>query len=1031
MTPKETKFYEQRIPKLIDYLPNYMYPQSVPLSVEGTTDRDPIPFEELSGREFRAMSEGDAWGKDWDSAWFRLGGQVPEAWKGQTVVARLNFGGEACVFSSDGHPRQGLTEGSVFGQATRERYPLFAPCKGGEEVELLVEAAVNSLFGLPRDPHPVPGQPYSEGKQARVDCARLCVFDEEMFHLWLDMSVLNRLMTSLPERDPHRAQLLHGLTKATSAFQYEDPNPTGLRKVLAPYLQQKADDTRLTTTAVGHSHIDTGWLWPVRESIRKCARTFSSQLRLIEQYPGYVFGCSAPQHYQFVKDHYPKLYEEIRQAIQDGSWEVQGAMWVEADNNVPSGESLVRQVLYGKKFFQDEFGIDVRNLWLPDVFGYSGALPQILQKAGVDVFLTQKISWSQFNRFPHHTFLWRGIDGTEILTHFPPEDTYNASLEPDRIRYAAENFEERGFVPEFLTLFGIGDGGGGPMPEQIERGLRMQNLAGCPRLQFGKAQDALDRIQEHASEMALWNGELYLELHRATLTTQARSKRMNRLSELRFRQTEMLWSCLPPDRYPQEQLEQMWKLVLMNQFHDIIPGSSIREVYETSLQEYEEILESLEKLDKEALELLRGDDAQAQEGLTIFNSLSHDFRGAVRVPYVKGTLKTDDGQDLAVQDDGQGGGWISVEVPGLTSCHLSGAPDGGAAPSGGASASVSGDLRVLENDLIRYEFDANGCLTRIQDKEAGREAMRPGELGNLLSLYEDWPSNWDAWDVDLTYEDQLRETAKLASAEVAASGPALAALSLKFTIGHSTIEQEVRLAANSKRLDFVTSVDWNECRKMLRVAFPVDVVATEATCEIQFGTYRRPTHRNTSWDRAKFEICAHRFMDLSDADYGVALLNDCKYGHKVLENVLDLNLLRSSYHPDPTADRGAQQFTYSVFPHTGRLEDSSVVSEAHALNQPPLVLAGKVGLPLPCTVSGKGVILDVLKKAEREDAWVVRLYEPVGRAASCVLRLRDAAAQLWEAGIMEDTQEQVAAEDDVAALTLKPYEIRTLVIRGS
>jgi len=732
-----------------------------------------------------------------------------------------------------------------------------------------------------------------------------------------------------------------------------------------------------------------------------------------------------------VRDHYPRLYEEIRQAIQGGSWEVQGAMWVEADNNVPSGESLVRQVLYGKKLFQDEFGIDVRNLWLPDVFGYSAALPQILKKAGVDVFLTQKISWSQFNKFPHHTFIWRGIDGTEIMTHFPPEDNYNAGLEPERLRYASENFGERGFVPEFLTLFGIGDGGGGPMPEHLERGLRMQNLAGCPRLQFGKAQDALDRMQEHASEMALWNGELYLELHRATLTTQARSKRMNRLSELHFRQTEMLWSCLPPDRYPQEQLEQMWKLVLMNQFHDIIPGSSIREVYETSLKEYEEILERLDKLDEEAIELLRGDDAQAQEGLTILNSLSHDFRGAVRVPYVKGTLKTDEGKALAVQDDGQGGGWIAVDVPGLTSCHLTGAPDAGAAPSAGASASVSEEMRVLENDLIRYEFDANGCVARIQDKEAGREAMRPGELGNLLSLYEDWPSNWDAWDVDITYEDQLRETAKLASVEVAASGPVLAALSLKFTIGRSTIEQEVRLAANSKRLDFVTSVGWNECRKMLRVAFPVDVAATEATCEIQFGTYRRPTHRNTTWDMAKFEICAHRFMDLSDADHGVALLNDCKYGHKAHENVLDLNLLRSSYHPDPTADRGAQEFTYGLLPHTGRLEDSSVVSEAHALNQPPLVLAGKVGLPLPCTMSGKGVVLDVLKKAEREDAWVVRLYEPVGRAASCKLRLRDTAAQMWEAGIMEDKQEQVATQDGVASLAFKPFEIRTLVIRGS
>ena len=1029
MTSQEINFREQRVQRLVDYLPNLIYGESVPMDIQATTDPEPIPFGELSERSFRAMQEGEVWGKTWGSAWLRLRSEVPADWAGKTVVARINVGGEACVFSPEGNPLQGLTSGSLFGHTTRERYPLFSPCRGGETVELLIEAAANDLFGITRDAHPIPGKPYSEGKESRLECVRLAVFNEEMFHLWLDVSVLYPLMKSLPERDPQRAQLLHQLTKATSAFDYGLPNAREVRDILAPSLQKKGDETRLATTATGHAHIDTGWLWPVRESIRKCARTFSSQLRLSEKYEGYVFGASAAQHYQFVKDHYPALYKEIREAIADGRWEIQGAMWVEADNNVISGESLVRQVLYGKKFFQDEFGVDVRNLWLPDVFGYAASLPQILRKAGVDTFLTQKISWSQFNKFPHHTFIWRGIDGTEILTHFPPEDTYNSVLAPERVRYSAENFEERGYLPEFLTVFGIGDGGGGPTEESIEAGLRQQNLAGCPRVSFGKAQDMFDRLKDHEAEMSLWNGELYLELHRGTLTTQARTKRMNRLCELHLRRTEMLSSCLPFDQYPQAEIERAWKLILTNQFHDIIPGSSIKEVYETALEEYTEVQETLNELDNAAAETLRSDSGTAG-AVTILNSLTDDVCAAVHLPAVEGTaIKSGDGQLLPVQPDGQGGGWVDVEVGGLSGESFTFADKGDSDAADGAGISTKDGLTVMENASVRYEIDGSGRVCRILDKESGREAMRPGELGNVLSLYEDWPYNWDAWEVDITYEQQLRETARLVSSQVTAEGPVLAELTLEFAVGQSTIRQKVRLGAQSARLDFATEVDWSECRRMLRASFAVDVAAPEATYEIQFGTYRRPTHRNTSWDMAKFEVCGHRFVDLSDQTHGVALLNDCKYGHKVHENVLDLNLLRSPFHPDPTADRHRHEITYAILPHEGRLEESCVVSEAHALNQPPLVLEGEVAFTPPCRIVGDGVVLDTLKKAEREDAWIVRLYEPLGVQSQCELQLSDPSIKVWEAGIMEDACEQVSTQDGTVQLQLSPFEIRTLILR--
>ena len=1027
MTEQEVKYYETRVAQFASYLPNLLYPEHVPLSMEVTTDRDPIAFEALADCEFRGIAEGDVWGANWSSAWFRLHGTVPDAWQGRAVVARLQFGGEACVFSTDGEPLQGLTGGSVYHAATfRERYPLFDPCEGGERVDLLVEAAANFLFGIYRSGHPVPGQPYEEHFSAKVEHARLCVFDRDMFHCWVDVSFLDKLMRSLPARSAHRAQILHGLSRAVSSFTYDKPNPGEIREILAPYFARNADAAQLVTTAVGHAHIDVAWLWPMRETIRKCARTFSTQLRLTESYPGYVFGASQAQLYQFVKDRYPALFRGIREAVRDGRWEVQGAMWVEADMNVPSGESLVRQLLYGKRFFQEEFGVDVKHLWLPDVFGYSAALPQLLKLAGVDTFLTQKISWNQFNRFPHHTFVWRGIDGTDILTHFPPEDTYNSELAPDRMRYAMQNFEERGFLPEFLTLFGVGDGGGGPLEENIENGLRMRDMPDCPRVEFGHAQPMFDRLKAHTAELAVWSDELYLEYHRGTLTTQARNKKMNRACELALRRTEILYSSLPPEQYPGAAFERLWKTVLKNQFHDIIPGSSIREVYEDSLRDYDEVMAELAALMQEAVCCATREGADQDDSVSLINTLNSAFQGAAHLPDIDaGAVETDAGV-VAVQPAADGGGWVAAEVPalGATILRLVPAPEAPDTQSG-ATASET----WLENRSVRYEFDESGFLARMFDKEAGRDMMRPGDRGNVLTLHEDWPHDCDAWEVEITYPRELRETAELVSRQVLEYGPHVAAIRIEWRVGGSTVRQDVRLSACSKRLDFSTYVDWRECRKMLRTAFSVDVTAARASYEIQFGLVRRPTHSNTSWDMARFEVCGHRFADLSDKDCGVALLNDCKYGYAVRERTLELNLLRSPYSPDHTADRGEQRFTYSILPHSGILEDSNVLAEAHLLNQPPLVLRGRHDLDLPCRVIGDGVVLETLKKAENEDAWVVRLYEPVGRRSACEVRTRLESDEVLETDIMEKPGRLLEAQSGSVKLCFRPFETKCLLIR--
>ena len=1024
MIPQETSLHEGRIEAFVKYLPNLFFPAQRPLELTGITDPDPIPFADIGNREFRPMQEGDLWGEKWDSAWFRLRGQVPADWAGKTVVARLNFEGEGCVFSEDGEPLQGLTDGSWFdASARRERYPIADPARGGEAVDLLVETAANQLLGLERDRHPVPNQPYREEFPARVKFARLCVFEPELYQLWMDVSVLTELMLDLPEADPQRAQLRHRLTRAANGFHYDTPNPAEIRAILAPALACRADDTRLTTTAVGHAHIDTGWLWPVRETIRKCGRTFASQLRLLEKYPDYVFGASQAQHYQFTKEHYPGLYQRIQRAVAEGRWEIQGAMWVEADCNVTSGESLVRQVLHGKKFFRDEFGVDVRNLWLPDVFGYAASLPQILRQAGVDTFLTQKLSWSQFNDFPHHTFMWKGIDGTEILTHFPPEDTYNSKLKTDRLRYGLSNFKERGFLPEFITVFGIGDGGGGPREEELEHALRQQDLAGCPRLKFGAAQPMLDRLHEYEDELDDWSGELYLEFHRGTLTTQAKVKRMNRKLELQLRRTEMLWSCLELENYPHEALDALWKKVLINQFHDIIPGSSIREVYQDAHRDYADVEEELSRLEQDAVRQLAQGSA---DRLTFFNPLSHEIGVAVDLPaHDGGTLVLDDGSEVEIQAVPGGGGRAWVDLGPLQT--VAGSVSEASRGKAGQSA-VQASPECLENDLIRYEFDSNGQVSGVYDKEIDCQVMREGESGNVLSLYEDWPLKHDAWDIDISYRDQLRETARLISVETIGQGPAYGAVAFRFEIGASVIDQEVRLGAGSRRLDFVTRVNWAESRKMLRVAFPVDISSQEATYEIQYGTYKRPTHSNTSWDMAKFEVCGHRFADLSEPGYGVALLNDCKYGYRVQDNVLDLNLLRAPFFPDRTADRGEHIFTYSLYPHPGTFEESDVQAQAHVLNQPPLAMQGDVELPLPAMPASDRILLEALKRAEAGDGWIMRLYEPIGNHGCCTLSVPE-NTRVWIAGILEDKQEEVTVKDGCAELCFQPFEIKTLLLQ--
>ena len=1005
----------------------YLFDEYIDLNAEFCRSREPVPYRDRRQGRFQPAREGTRWGEAWDSAWFHVTTTIPKAWQGKSLALHLNFGGEALIFDAQGVPRYALTVSSIFAEHFKKEIFQFCDCAaGGESIDYWIETAANQHFGqyMNEDPGLRCPTPYGHIDPV-VKYLRCGIFNRELWHLRLDVEVLLGLCDSLAEHDYRRHRIIAAINEAVDIYADNPQQAAAARVPLRKMLSLSATASAMTVTAVGHAHIDTAWLWPVRESIRKCARTFANQLFNIEKYPDYVFGASQPQHYAFVKKHYPELYAKIKEAVKAGRWELQGGMWVEADCNLINGESMIRQFLYGKNFFMDEFGIEVTNLWLPDVFGYSAAMPQILKKSGCDFFLTQKISFNQFNKFPFNTFLWQGIDGTEILTHFPPENTYLAELNPAQLVPAQNSFSENVIADEFVSLFGIGDGGGGPKEEYIERGLRLANLEGCPKVRFGKASEAFARMQKLAPQLSKWVGELYLEFHRGTFTTQGRIKRGNRKLEQALVETEMLFSALPPAEYPAESLESLWKVLLLNQFHDILPGSSIGMVYEVAEREHAEALEQCRKLNARAAEKLLTVNDNA---LTVFNSLSYTYDLPVKIPesWRGCEVLDEDGCALPVQSEGNTV-VVAAAIPAHSFVTL----------RKGRRFDATNGIRplsalILENDLIRYEFSDNGGLIRGYDKEYGRDIIDSRTGGNIFKLYIDHPNRCDAWDIDYYYERQFVTGAVFSGPWHGSAGPVRQALEFKLKIGNSVIRQTISLAAGTKRLDFDTRVDWHESRKMLRVTFNLTFDSQTAGYDIQYGFVNRPTHCNTSWDFAKFEVPAQRYADISDSDYGASLINDCKYGYKVRHSMLDMCLLRSPKYPDWTADQGEHVFSYALLPHIGRFPESMVIPQAACFNRSPRVFPGfqHGNAVLPCRIESDGISLEVIKKAEKEDCLVVRLVETRGRGSTGTLFLRAPWNAACETNLIEwQDGETRLLPDRTLPLSMSPFEIKTLKIR--
>ncbi|KNB53787.1 alpha-mannosidase [Streptomyces caatingaensis] len=998
---------EARLKRVLDErIRPAVYPASVPLDVgvwQAPGERVPVPEGIAAPRE--RVEPGAAWGPAWGTSWFTVSGTVPGAWAGRTVEAVLDLGFdenmtgfqcEGLVHREDGSPVKGLNPRNHWVR-------IAAPAAGGERVRLHIEAASNPVI---LDYHPFTPTELGDRETAddrpryRLGRMDLAVFDETVWELVQDLEVLEGLMRGLPEESPRRWEVLRAVERALDALDLQNVGrcAAAARERLAGVLAAPAHASAHRISAVGHAHIDSAWLWPLRETVRKVARTTATMTALLEDEPGFVYAMSQAQQFAWVKEHRPEVWARVRKAVAEGRFVPVGGMWVESDTNMPGSEALARQFVHGKRFFLDEFGIETEEVWLPDSFGYSAALPQLVRLSGSKWFLTQKISWSRTNVFPHHTFWWEGLDGTRVFTHFPPVDTYNAQLSGEELAHAVRNFREKGRATRSLAPTGWGDGGGGTTREMVARAKRLADLEGSARVAFERPSAFFEKAHAEYEDAPVWVGELYLELHRATLTSQARTKRGNRRAEHLLHEAE-LWSATAAVRtgfpYPYERLDRLWKTVLLHQFHDILPGTSIAWVHREAVRTYGQVTAELEELIGEATSALAGDASAG--GTVVFNAAPHGRAGVAAL-----------------------------------SARREGAP----VPEPTTITPREGGGHVLDNGLLRAEIDGRGLLVSVRDTETGRETLAPGTAANLLQLHQDFPNMWDAWDVDEFYRNTVTDLTDADTVEPTDDG----AVRVVRSFGRSRFEQRIALPAGVRRVDIDTEVDWHETEKFLKAAFPLDVRTDRIAAETQFGHLYRPTHANTGWDAAKFEACAHRFVHLEEGSWGwgVALVNDSTYGYDVTRDVrrdggttttVRLSLLRAPRFPDPRTDQGVHRFRHALVPHAWI---GDAVREGYRINLPERRVPGDRGTGALAHSGNEAVVISAVKLADDGGGDVVlRVYESLGGRAEADLSLSFDAASAHRCDLLERPQEAVAVDGGRIRLPLRPFEIATLrVVRA-
>ncbi len=936
----------------LDALRNQTYRPCGTLQVSVSVSPEPVPAAKKETLRCRAILPGGVWARRvYGCAWFRVCGALPADYGTKNYVLLMNIGGEGLVYANNGEPYEMISAkmipvDSLTAEQGKNTVRLTDALVKNGRIDFYVDAGFNGAFSL---------APFGMGV---LRYARVAEVNGAYYGFYYDYLTVLSLYASLPEGEG--AELLAALNEAYAKAMNGDA--AGAREILKPVLTAGPSD--FTLYAVGHSHLDLAWLWPIRETKRKSARTFTKQLNNIDLYPGYIYGASQPWQFEYLRDHEPAVWERIKAQVAAGRLEPQGGMYVEADTNISGGEALIRQLYYGKAFFRSEFGKEMKICWLPDVFGYNGNLPQILKGAGIPYFFTIKLSWNEHNKFPHRSFVWSGIDGSEVLVHMAPDETYTSDALPASTRHAYENYPEKDVSSEALYVYGVGDGGGGPGEAFIELLNRQRSLAFTPEVRFSSAIDYFEILNGYKEKLPRYRGELYLEKHQGTYTTQGRNKWLNRKTEYALEDVETLCTAawLRGRPYPQEKLDAWWKEALLYQFHDIIPGSSIHRVYKESVARYGEMLAEMEAEKSAALRFLAGE-------------------GSARLVY----------DPLA----------------------FSAAPERRREADGALFATDA----VLRNRFLSVVFSGDGEIISLRDA-AGTEYA--AGCMNRLKLFYDKPLYFNAWDIDWKYRDRPGLTLKAYKHELKKEKTRIARINY-YRHGKTTIRQEISLGADDDFVTVRTEADWHELFQMLRAEFLPAVSAKEVSCDIQYGTIRRSAEDKTPEEKAQFEICAHKYVDVSDGEKGFSLMNDCKYGHRVKEGLVSLNLLRSPVFPDPRADRGKHEFTYALYPHAGALSRETL-TRAYRLNKPPVPFKGARGFGPLVTVDNEDIVIALVKKAYGSDSVIVRVYESQGKAARAALGTAFSYRDAYETDLTEEND----VPADPGSLTFRPFEIKTI-----
>ena len=906
------------------------------LLVAGPVDR--ISWEEAQQLDYRPADLGERFGPLWATYWFRVRATVPEEWSGRRAELLWSSLSEAALWI-DGRVVQGLNTG---GDGERPDAVIARSAEPGP-VELWVEVACNGMFGAKPEP-------------AELRQCELALVDEDAGRVYFDFETLRALEAETTD------EAWAGLLREQLERFCNVRDPALLAELYEHHNATHAHEL----AAIGHAHIDTAWLWPLAETYRKCLRTFSSQVQYMEDYPDYRFACSQAQQYEWIKERNPDLWERIRTRVEKGQFVPVGGSWIEPDCNLASGESLVRQFLYGQRFFEREFGRRHSEFWSPDAFGYAGQLPQILRECGITRFLTQKLSWNRFTKPEHHTFVWQGDDGSEVLGHFPPADTYNSDANVPELLRASRQYLDHDQSRTSLLVFGYGDGGGGPTRPMLETLRRAGDLQGLPRVRQVTSEEFFDALEREPAERPVVVGELYFEYHRGVYTSQAAVKRGNRRCEQALHDAEFLAVARGGD-YPRAELDRLWKLLLVQQFHDILPGSSIGEVHRDA--------------QRDLLTVEEGANALCGEGDALVNTTPFARRDVV--------------------------GDTIVEA----------APYATAAPVEPRDE-VRADGLTLENAHLRATFAENGTLVQLFEKPTGREAL--SGPGNLFELFDDDPVEFDAWDID-PYTLGTGRAASPAMGHSVSGSPLRGEISFEYP----SLRQTVRLDADSRVLEFHTEVDWHVSHTLLKVCFPLAVLSKTATYEMPFGYAERPTHYSTSRDAAQYEVPGHRWADLSEHGFGVALLNDSKYGYSCFGNKLRLTLLRAPKSPDPEADMGRHEFAYALMPHAGDWRTAGVLAEATRFNAP---LRRTAVIQQFASVEDPNLVLSALKRAEDSDAIVLRFYEPYGARGTARVRVGAPFTSARRANALEDDGDALDVDGDTIVIPYRPHELVTVKV---